>query len=122
LETARPLPIPLAKLAVGVAVRVPGAVLLPQQQERDAGPLQFLMQRGPVRHDAVCGRCRPAKQARFQHTVVHIVSERPDQTSGRGALQVGGDRAEPDPARLRNGTLREPGEFQSKNVAKFSHR
>lgn len=103
-------------------MRVLGAILLPQQHERDAGPLQLLMQRAPVRHDAVRGRCRPAKQARFHRAIIEVVRQRPHQTGRGGALQVGGHGAEPDPARLRDGALREPGGFQAKNVAKFSHR
>jgi hypothetical protein len=99
------------------------SIFLPEQHQRHARAFQVLMQVHPVRDDPV-GRQRGApKQARCYRAVIEIVGERPRQPGGRGALEVSRHGAEAQPARLRDGALREPGRvFQAENVAKFSHR
>ncbi len=79
LEAASPLPIALAKLAVGVAVRMLRAIFLPEQRQGDARLLQLLVQGGPIGQGAVArrGNHRPRKEPRFERPIVQIVRERP---------------------------------------------
>ena len=46
-QPALPGPVELTPAAVGIAVRLSGAVLLPQQHERHAGPAQLAVDMGP---------------------------------------------------------------------------
>ena len=106
-----PPPIPLTKLAVPVPSRMPRAILQPQQRERHARLLQFLVQLTPIGDHPIAGRPdrRSRKHARFQSGVIHVVREGPRQARRRHTLQVRGDRAQPHRARLRDRAVTETG-------------
>jgi hypothetical protein len=122
LQRPRPAAVPLTKLAVGVAVRRLRAILLPQQRQRHAGFLQFLMQRPPVRHDPWAGRRRPRKHPRLQRGVIEVLGERPGQASRRRALQVAGHRPQAHRARVRNRAVAQTDVvLQTEEFAESSH-
>ena len=100
------------------------AILHPEQGERDARLLPFLMQQAPVGDRSVSrrDRRRPRKQPRFQRGVIEIVGQRPGQARRRRPLQVRADRPEAHRTRLRDGAVRQTGVvFQPEEFAKSSH-
>ena len=68
---AGPRAIPLAELAVGVAGRMRGAVLLPEEHERDARFFELEVELTPIGEHPIArrGPHGPDKQARFQRRV-----------------------------------------------------
>ena len=81
-QPALPGPVELAPAAVGIAVRFSGAVLLPQQHERHAGPAQLAVDMGPVRL-----RLPPeallAARAGIEHRLQHALAQRLRQRPGK---------------------------------------
>ena len=55
-EPAAPIPVEIAEPAVAVTVAMNGAVLLPQERQGHAGPLQLAMQQRPVGKRPAIGR------------------------------------------------------------------
>ena len=111
LQHPRPLAIAFAEVAVGVPGRVRRTVLGPEQLQRHADPLQFLVQVGPFGDRPVeAGRIgRARKQAHLQRRIIQAVGQRPGQPGRRGAGQHGRHRAQPHRARLGNGAVRQAG-------------
>jgi hypothetical protein len=82
------------------------------------------MQQSPIRDHPVAGRDRGGlrKHPRLQRGVIEIIGQRPGQARRGRPLQIRADRPEPDPARLRDGAVRQAGVvFQAQEFAKSSH-
>ena len=95
LELPGELPVILAELrvAVGVPVRVVGAVLFPQQHQRHALAPQFLMQPAVIRLHMIARAFAADQQAPLQHGFVSVVHCRPIQTCGSCQPNILGDDA-----------------------------
>ena len=98
-----PVAVPLAEPAVGIALGVLGAVLLPEQRQRYPAPLQLRMVVRPVRLSARCGRrCirwRKVLVVRVRHHRSRPGSAGPRHRHG-SPTHVLADRRLADPRRL----------------------
>ena len=99
-----PAPMQIAKAAVAIAVRMNGAVFLPQQGQRYARALELPVDRRPIRLrlDKPVGATDRMKQQRFQCGVRHLRSKRPSERGPFNPLQIFAGRALPDAEARRN--------------------
>ena len=120
-----PTAVELAEPAVAVAVRVLGPVLLPQQQQRNGRPLQFLVDVGPIgqRPRRLLVKRRRREQPPLQLGIVQSVGHRPGDADDGGAPQILANRRPAQPGR--DGDLplaHAKGVPQSQNFSNLSHR
>src|SRR3954452_13598170 len=123
-----PLPgtVELAPAAVGIAIRLGGAVLLPEQHERDAGATQLAMDTGPVRLP-LPPETLPGAGAGIEHALEHAVAQRlrqrPGETRRGETLEREGHRAAGDAERSRDRPVARPaGMLQTQDLSYASHR
>src|SRR4051794_30373802 len=125
-QTGFPGLVGLAEPGVAEAVRMLGAVLLPEQRPRHAAAPQLPLHLGPVRHRSAGGRLgrrRPRKQPPLQLDVGQLLRQRPGQPRRPSPAQVGPDRPLADAQRRHHGALAQPGlVLQSQHVADPAHR
>src|ERR1035437_3769099 len=97
-----PVAVPLAEPAVGIALGVLSAVLLPEQRQRYPAPLQLRMVVRPVWLSARRGRrcIRWRKQPSFQFGIIDLVRDRPAETRHGSPTDVLANRCLADPRRL----------------------
>ena len=97
-EPPRPVAIVLAKGRIAVAVRVPAAILVPEQREGDPRPLQLAVDRRPVRlgEPAPLRRRRRREEQPLQRRLVQTFRQRPGQTRHFRTAQILRDRAAAD--------------------------
>ena len=104
-QPALPGAVELAPAAVAVAAGLGGAILLPEQHERDAGATQLAMHLRPVRL-ALPTTALPAAVAGveqgFQHAVAQRLRQRPCQARRRHAIERQRHRAARDAQRARH--------------------
>jgi hypothetical protein len=90
----------IAPAAVAIAVGLPRPVLLPQQHERDAGPAQLAVDKGPVRL-GLAPHPLLAAGAGIEHRLEHAVAQRrrkwPRQAGRGDAIEGQRHRAAGDP-------------------------
>ena len=99
-QPPRPLPVDPAELGVAVAVGMDPGVLLPEEAQRDAVPLQLPVDVRAVGSGSVGHRRRAAKQPGLERRVVEVGRQRPAQPVPRRPLQIAGNRARTDDAGL----------------------
>ena len=111
-QAALPAAVELAEPAVPVAVVwMGGAVLLPDERERDLLAFQRAVHRRPV------GRCQSSpglaadrtKETLFEIGLAHAVGQRPGQAGPFGPLQILACGRLPDPQARRDLPRRQPG-------------
>ena len=123
-QAAFPLSVAIAELTVAVTIRMDGAVLLPQQHQRDGPFAQLAVEICPVRlrtrFPASLVRC--SKQALLQRCIVQIVRHRPAETGTLRALQIVADRGATYAKADRNLTVGQAGGFEPQCFSYFAHR
>ena len=89
-EPARPAAVVLAKGRVAVAVRMLATIFVPEQRKGDPRPLQFPVDRRPVRLGelAPLRGWRRREQSALQRLVVQPLGQRPGQAGHLGAAQI----------------------------------
>jgi len=126
LLSAEPVPIAMTELGIAVAVvRVPLAILLPQQQLGHAFAFEFRVDfpivgipEPPLARQRLTGEQHPAQCA-----LIHLRRQWPADVRCPGAGQVGGDGAQAKVQGLRNIPLAEScRERQAEYFFDFSHR
>ena len=99
-EPPRPAAVVLAEGGIAVAVRVLAAILVPEQREGDPRPLQFAVDRRPVRLGelAPLRRRRRREEQPLQRRLVQPLGQRPGQARHFGTTQIfrHGAAANPD--------------------------
>ncbi len=96
-HAAAPLTVEIAEPTIAVAVRMFRAILLPQQHQRHAAPLELLMQLGPIGSRALRLRlARGREQPALKLAVVEQLRQRPGEADHLGAAH---DLAEPPSCR-----------------------
>jgi hypothetical protein len=100
-HAAAPRAVEIAEPTIAVAVRMFRAILLPQQHQRHAAPLELLMQLGPsgsraLRFDLARGREQPA----LKLAVIEHLRQRPGEADHLGAAHNLASRRLADPKRL----------------------
>jgi len=80
----------IAEAAVTVALRMNGAIVLPQQRKRHAGALEFTVDLGPIRLrlEKPTDTADRVEQQRFQLSVRHLRSKGPGERSPFNTLQI----------------------------------
>jgi len=124
LELLGEAPIVLAELrvAIGVALGVIGAVLLPQQHQRHAFAVQLLVQAAVVGLHMVARPFRRHQQAPFERGLVDALHARPIEAGGGGQANILGDDALRNAQRGSNLLVRQAGvEFQTQYVFNLTH-
>ena len=125
-QPALPGAVELAPAAVAIAVRFGGAVLLPQQHERHAGPAQLAVDMGPVRlrlpPEALLAA--PAGiEHRLQHAFAQRLRQRPSKPRRSKTVEGESHGAAGNAERARDrpvaGTT---GMLQAQDLAHASHR
>src|SRR5674476_44443 len=120
-----PFAVPFAEPAVGVALGMLGAILLPEQSQRHAAPLQLRMNVRPVRLGACRARrrIRRRKQPPLQLGIIDLVQDRPAETRHGRTTHVLADRRLADPRRLAGKAPAHPQRVrQTQRVTYFPHR
>ena len=97
-QPPRPLPVDPAELGVAVAVGVDLGVLLPEELQRDAVPLQLPVDVRTVGPDPVARRRRVGEQPGFERPVVQVGRQRPAEPALRRPPQIAVDRPHADVA------------------------
>ena len=125
-QPALPGPVELAPAAVGIAVRLSGAVLLPQQHERHAGPAQLAVDMGPVRlrlpPEALLA-ARAGIEHRLQHALAQRLRQRPGKPRRGKAFEGESHGAAGNAERARDRPVaRTAGMLQAQDLAHASHR
>ncbi len=125
-DAAPPRDVEVAEPAVAVAVRMLGAVFLPEQQQRHAAATQLGMNVVPVRHRPRRRRHVEAgrrEQPPLQLGVVDLGRHRPGDPDHRRPPQILADRRVPDPDRARDRPhARAARILQPQNLSNFPHR
>ena len=90
VEVTCPLPVVMDELGVLVPLRVALLVLHPEKLERDRGPAELTVDRGPVRHRPLGrGRELPSgEELPLQVGVIDVIGERPADPGRGGPAQV----------------------------------
>ena len=112
------------ELAVGIALGMALAILLPEQEQRHAFAPQLPMNDIKVGLDqpALGGAPTRLEQPSLQLTRTQTLRQRPRQPGRLGAIQVLRHRCSPDPERTGDLPYRSPGTpFQPQHIFDFSH-
>jgi len=100
-HAAAPRTVEIAEPAVAVAVRMLRAILLPQQHQRNATPLELLMQLGPIGRRALrLGLSRSCEQPALKLAIIEHPRQRPSEADDLGATHNLASRGLADPQRL----------------------
>jgi len=113
----------IAKPAVAIAVRISGAVFLPEQRKRHARALEFAVNHGPIRLclDKTTGAADRVEQQGFQLNVRHLCRKRPGERGPFNPLQILTGRALPDAEARRDLPGRQPAGVKSKRFSDLPH-
>ena len=96
-QAAAPVACEIAEPAVAIAIRLPGPILLPKQQQGDARLAQLGMDAGPLRlRPARLGREWRREQLALQRHVVQRRRHRPSDADNGGPAQILGHRVATD--------------------------
>jgi hypothetical protein len=107
-----------------VALRMNGAIVLPQQRKRHAGALEFTVDLGPIRLrlDKPTDTADRVEQQRFQLSVRHLRSKGPGERSPFDTLQILTGRALPDAKARRDLPGRQSAGVKSPRFFDLPHR
>jgi len=113
-----PATIPLAELAIAIAIRLSVDVLVPKKLQRHAGAAEFSMHPGKVGVPTDnAGGARLLEDPRLQSHVVKILGQRPGQPGFPGPTGVLGHRPHADRASLGDGPVAETVVLEPQNLA-----
>ena len=114
----------IAKAAVAIAVRMNGAVFLPEQRQRHTRALELAVDCGPIRLrlDKAADAADRVEQQRFQFGVRHLRRKRPDERGPFDPLQMLAGRTLPDAEAHRDPAGRQSAGTKPQRFSDLSHR
>ena len=123
-HAAAPLTVEIAKPAVAIAVRLLRAILLPQQNQRHAAPLELLVQLCPIGGRAFrLGRAWGCEQPPLKLAIIEQLRQRPGKTDDLATAHNLARRGLADPKRLADLPVAQSKRVpQPKHLAHLAHR